>query len=629
MGEYIPKRPSTVPPGAQQERDDMTWVTGVRIEAETIVGALRTNARRMPHQCAMRRREGSRWLSISWADYERAVQEVTSGLDEFGIEPGETVGIFSNNRAEWHEADLGTLAAGCVTVPLYQTSSAEQVAYLLGHAGARLCFVESHELAARVLEVRDQLPKLDRIVIFDNDDRLGDPFVVGFQQLRSIGAARLERDPDTFVRRADALRPDDLATLVYTSGTTGPPKAAMVSHANITWTIASAASLMEIRPHERLLSFLPLSHVAERMISDFAAIAVGAETWFARSMSTVAEDIRDCRPTVFFAVPRVWEKLQEAVSAKLHTLHGVKRGAVDEYVKLGARVVDERQARRPVAAWRRWPYEVLDASVGSKLRHEIGLDEAHIMISAAAPIHPDLLRWFHAVGLPITELYGQTETCGPTTCNPQDANRIGTVGRALPGVQVRIANDGEILVKGGNVCLGYLDDPAATAELIDADGWMHSGDVGRLDADGYLTVTGRKKDLIITAAGQNIAPQEIESDLRLHYLVAEAVVVGEGRRYLTALLTLDGDALADWAERHHKVADREALADDPDLREELEEHVAVVNGKRSRVEGVRKFRVLPREFTVASGELTPTLKVKRNVVSATFADVIEAMYANV
>jgi long-chain acyl-CoA synthetase len=321
------------------------------------------------------------------------------------------------------------------------------------------------------------------------------------------------------------------------------------------------------------------------------------------------------------------EKLQEAVVAQVHERHGPKRGVIDEYVRFGTRVVGEAQAQHTVPAPRRWSYDLLDRTVGAKIRHEVGLDAAHILISAAAPIHPDLLRWFHAVGLPITELYGQTETCGPTTCNPPARNRIGTVGPAIPGVQVRIADDGEILVKGGNVCMGYLDDDHSTAELIDPDGWLHSGDVGRVDSAGYLTVTGRKKDLIITAAGQNIAPQEIEADLRLHHLVSEAIVIGEGRRYLTALLTLDNDGVANWAERHHKVADLEALADDPDLRAEIEQFVSEVNAKRSRVEGVRKFRILPRELTVAEGELTPTLKVKRNVVSAAHADAIEAMYA--
>jgi long-chain acyl-CoA synthetase len=273
------------------------------------------------------------------------------------------------------------------------------------------------------------------------------------------------------------------------------------------------------------------------------------------------------------------------------------------------------------------PHAVLDAALGSKIRREVGLDKAHILITAAAPIHPDLLRWLHAIGLPVIELYGQTEVCGPTTCNPPEDNRVGTVGRALPGVRVRIADDGEILVKGGNVCAGYFNDPTSTSELLDPEGWMHSGDLGMLDADGYLRLTGRKKDLIITAAGQNIAPQDIEMELKSHPLVSESVVVGEGRRYLTALLTLDAEALAEWAHERGKVADYEALAGDPDLRTEIDAFVAVINGRRSRVEGIRKHRILAHELTVAAGELTPTLKVKRSAVCQRNADLIDDMYA--
>ncbi len=600
--------------------------SSVRIESDTIVDALRSNAQRIPDRPALRTRTAAGWETMSYAGYLRAVAEVTAGLAELGLGPGQHIGIFSNNRAEWHLADFGTLANGCVSVPVYQTSAPEQVAHILGNGEANLCFVEDHELAARIVEVRDDLPKLDRIVVFENDERLDDPFVLGFDQLRAIGAARLEREPHLFDSRADAVVPGDLATLVYTSGTTGPPKGSMISHANIMWTLKSAVSLLEIHEGERLLSFLPLSHIAERMISDFSSVAVGAETWFARSLSTVAEDLRDCRPTVFFAVPRVWEKLQEAVLAQLAVTHGVKKIVVDRYLGLGGRVAGaETQGHAHV--WDKLPYQALDAAVGAKIRHEIGLDEAHILISAAAPIHPDLLRWFHAIGLPVIELYGQTEVCGPTTCNPPAANRIGTVGLPIPGVRVRIAPDGEILVQGGNVCAGYFRDASGTADLIDADGWMHSGDVGHLDAAGYLSVTGRKKDIIITAHGQNITPQEIETDLRHHHLVAEAVVVGEGRRYLTALLTLDGDAIAAWAEEHHKVGDREALAEDPDLHAEIDAFVAEVNARRSRVENVREYRILPGDFTIAAGEMTPTLKVKRNVVNANYQDVIEALYA--
>ncbi len=525
------------------EGNPMEDQESVRIESDTIVDAFRKTVLRIPNRPALRRRVESRWEVLTWADYGRGVREVTAGLVEMGIESGQQVGIFSNNRLEWHLADFGALANGSVTVPLYQTSASEQVAYILGHAEARACFVENHELAARILEVRDRLPELLRLIVFDDDERMDDPFVVGFEQLRAIGAARLRVEPDLFDRQADAVAPEQLATLVYTSGTTGPPKGAMIDHGNIMWTIRSAASVVHVREGERFLSFLPLSHIAERMISDFLPVTIGGDTWFARSLATVAEDLRECRPTVFFAVPRVWEKFQEGALAKLGEEHGLKKLVIDRYVGLGRHVVAEHENVRRAPLWEKLPYEALDAVVGAQIRKEFGLDQAHILVTAAAPIHPELIRWFHAIGLPVVELYGQTEVCGPTTCSRPEDNRIGTVGPPIPGVRVQVADDGEILVKGGNVCVGYFRDPDRTAELIDADGWMHSGDVGTLDENGYLRITGRKKDLIITAAGQNIAPQEIETDLRHHALISEVVVIGEGRRYLTALLTLDGDAL--------------------------------------------------------------------------------------
>jgi long-chain acyl-CoA synthetase len=606
----------------------MTTTQPFRIEGETIVDVFRHNLRRRPDRPALRRRTGDGWEMLTWADYGQAVREVTAGLAESGIEPGEHVGILSNNRVEWHVADFGILANGSVTVPLYQTSSAEQVAYILGHAEARVCFVENHALLARILEVRDDLPKLDRVVVFDNDVPLDDPFLVSFADLRAGGAARLQREPGLFDARADAVSPDHVATLVYTSGTTGPPKGAMVTHSNIMWTIRSAASLFQIGEGERLLSFLPLSHIAERMMSDFAPVAVGGETWFARSLATVAEDLQDCRPTVFFAVPRVWEKFREAILAKLSEEQAPQKVLIDRYLRLGGHLVAVHGAPDRAPVWENLPYRLLDRLIGVKIRRQLGLDRARILITAAAPIHPDLIRWFHAIGLPIVELYGQTEACGPSTCNPPGDNRIGTVGQPLPGVALRIADDGEILVRGGNICAGYYRDEPGSARLLDDDDWMHSGDVGRVDDDGYLTIVGRKKDLIITAAGQNIAPQEIETDLRGHDLIAEAVVIGEGRRFLTALVALAGDALAAWGQEHGKVADYEALTVDPDLRMELERIVAEVNAKRSRVEHVRKFRILPHELTIAAGELTPTLKVKRDVVNAVYRELIGEMYAD-
>ena len=364
-------------------------------------------------------------------------------------------------------------------------------------------------------------------------------------------------------------------------------------------------------------------------MSEFAPITIGGETWFARSLATVAEDLLDCRPTVFFAVPRVWEKLQMAVLEKIEKRPWLTRHVVRRYLELGRHLRAERARGRTFGAvgdraatpcsTRRW---------GRRIRREIGLDRAHILITAAAPIHPDLLRWLHAIGLPVIELYGQTEVCGPTTCNPPEDNRVGTVGRALPGVRVRIADDGEILVQGGNVCAGYFNDPASTSELLDAEGWMHSGDLGTLDVDGYLRLTGRKKDLIITAAGQNIAPQDIEMELKSHPLVSEAVVVGEGRRYLTALLDAGRRSPRGVGPRAGQGGGLRGLgrrSRSPGGGRRARGHV--VNARRSRVEGIRKHRILAHELTVAAGELTPTLKVRRSVVCELNAELIEDMYA--
>lgn len=603
----------------------MTTTTIFR--GDTVVASLQANARVHPDRPAVRRRVNHAWEVTSWADYAQAIKEVAAGLAELGIGPEEHVGILSNNRMEWHLADLGALSNGSVTVPVYSTSSPAQVAYILGHGETRVCFADTHAQLGKILTVRDDLPKLDRVILFENSRRVDDTFVTGFDELRALGRQRLERVPEDVTARLDGVRPDNLATLVYTSGTTGPPKGTMISHANVVWTLRNSMPAFNINEGERLLSFLPLSHIAERMMSDFAPIAVGGETWFADSLATVAEDLKDCRPTVFFAVPRVWEKLREAVEEKVRTMPSYLQAAVHRYISLGLEKVAASQDGTPFGPLAHVEYEGLDRVIGRKIRGEMGLDQAHVMITAAAPTHPDVIRWFHALGLPICELYGQTEDCGPATSNRPDDNRIGTVGRALPGISVRIAEDGEVLVKGGNVCLGYFKNPEATAELIDAEGWMHTGDMGVLDNEGYLRMTGRKKDLIITAAGKNIAPQDIETELRFHPLISQAVVVGEGRPYLSALFTLDPEELQRWATERGKLIEFEALAADHDVVAEVQRNVDEVNERRSHAEGIRKFRILPQDFTVADGELTPTLKVKRNVVYERHAGVIDELYA--
>ena len=597
------------------------------VEGATIVEAFCAKVRAIPTLPALRRHTGSGWETLTWEDYGTGATEVAAGLVDLGIGAGDRIAILSNNRVEWHLADIGTLLVGAVTVPLYQTSAAEQVAYILNHSGVRICFVENHEQRAKILEVRERLRTLERVVVFEDDEPLDDPFLTDFDELRAIGAARLQREPGCVQDRAGEVKPDQVATLVYTSGTTGPPKGAVITHANIMWTIRSVVPLLHVRNGERLISFLPLSHIAERMMSDFAAIALGGDTWFARSLATVAEDLHDCRPTVFLAVPRVWEKFQEAVLHKLAGEDGLTRMTAHRYLELGGHLVATHNGEERAPAWERLPYRAFDSLVGARIRHELGLDKAHVLITAAAPIHPDLIRWFHAIGLPLLEIYGQTESCGPTTCNPADDNHIGTVGKAIPGVSLRIADDGEILVQGGNVCAGYYGDSHGTAALIDEDGWMHSGDAGVIDADGYLHITGRKKDLIITAAGQNIAPQELETDLRQSGLISEALVVGDGRRYLTALITLNPDSLSLWARERGKLVEYEALVDDPDVLAEVDAAVAAVNSRHSHVEGIRKYRILAHDLTIAAGELTPTGKVKRSIVYDKYRELIDRMYA--
>jgi long-chain acyl-CoA synthetase len=595
----------------------------------TIVDMFRERVQQAPARSALRFHADDGWHSVTWSDYGEAVSEVAAGLVHLGVEPGDRVAVLGANQVRWHEADIGILSAGATSVPAYPTSASGQIAYVLHHSGARLCFVGDRDQLAKVLLRRHGLPALEHVVVFgDVPDGLDDDFVLAFDDLRSLGRDRLAAEPAIVRQRSRELRPDAVATIVYTSGTTGPPKGAVLSYENLSATIASITQVVSIGPDDRFISFLPLSHIAERTVSHFGQIVSGGETWFARSLSTIADDLRACRPTIFFAVPRVWEKFQVAILEELDTTPAPVRRVVAGYLRMARERSDAVCAGSRRHLGDRLAYGVANRTIGAKIRHQLGLDRARVLVSGAAPIDPELLWWFHGIGLPIAEVYGQTEDCGPTTMNPPSRIRVGSVGLPLPGLQVRIAGDGEILARGRSVCSGYYLDTDRSHDLIDRDGWMHSGDLGRVDAEGYVHVTGRKKDLIVTSSGKNIAPQELETRLRSEPLLSQAVVIGDGRSYLTALLALDSESVAHWAEAHGKVGDVEALRDDPDLRLELGESVAAVNAGHSPIEQIKTWRIIPRELTVASGELTPTLKVKRDVVSARFGDLIDDMYAS-
>jgi long-chain acyl-CoA synthetase len=592
----------------------------------TIVDIFWRNAARYGPRPALRRRVGDEWETTTWDGYATAVRHLAAGLIHLGLAPGDRVGVLSGNRREWHLADLGILAAGGVTVPVYPTNSSSQVAYVLGHSGCRFVFVEDLDQLSKVLLRREEVPQLERAFVFDRGEGLDHEFVGDLEDLDALAAEELAEHPTVLEDRAHAMHADDLATIVYTSGTTGRPKGVMLTHGNIAANIDNITRVVPIGPDDRFLSFLPLSHIAERTVSDFGEVLAGGETWFAESLASVQEDLQSCRPTVFFAVPRVWEKFREGVKEKVHGLPKPERALAERYLHLAARKGRVTGSGPVLSLMETAQYKALDALIGRTIRSELGLDKARHLVSGAAPVHPDLLRWFHGLGLPVAEVYGQTENCGVTTMNPPGGVRIGTVGPAVPGVELRIADGGEILARGANVTHGYYRDEAGSAELIDPEGWMHSGDLGTLDADGYLSITGRKKDLIINASGKNISPQEIETRLRYEPLISQAVVVGDGRPYLTALLTLDADAVHEWAAEHGRSGTIEALSDDPEVLKEVAESVDRVNLEHARVEGIKRWHLLPHDLTVAGGELTPTLKVKRQVVAERYADVIDSLY---
>ncbi len=605
--------------------------TGAHVDpplARTIVDLFLGAVRARAEHPALRWRTPEGWQTHTWTQYGDAVWDVATALIDLGVAAGDRVAIVSANRPEWHIADMSIIAAGAVSVPVYPTSTSSQAAYVLRHSGAKVCIVDTPAQLAKVLLRRDELPGLEHVIVMDDVPGLDGGTVAGFEHVRTEGAAVRRRDGSGAVdERLRGIDIDDLLTLVYTSGTTGPPKGAMLTHGNVIGTIHSITQIVPLGPDDRFISFLPLSHIAERTVSHFGQIVSGGETWFARSLATVAEDLPECRPTVFFAVPRVWEKFHDAIGAQMESQPRPIAQAFDRFVASGLLVVDHQQQGTPLPLRDRLVHLGLDQTLGRALRIRVGLDRARVLVSSAAPIHHDLLRWLHAIGLPVAEVYGQTEDCGPTTINPPDAIRIGTVGRPTPGGRVRIADDGEVLVQGPNVGLGYYLDEVGTAELIDGEGWMHSGDTGTLDPDGYLRIIGRKKDLIVNAAGKNIAPQSIETELHAMPVVSQAVVVGDGHPYLVALLTVDADEVGAWRGKSHLRTDADARVHDPDVLEAVGRAVDEVNASRAPVEQIKRWRVLPDDLTVDAGELTPTLKVRRAAVVERHADVVDDLYA--
>ncbi|HEX3605594.1 MAG TPA: long-chain fatty acid--CoA ligase [Candidatus Dormibacteraeota bacterium] len=579
----------------------------------TLVEQFRRQLRERPDRPSLLLRAGGRWAPVTWRQFGDASRRLGAWLVEEGIAEQGHVAIWSGNRPEWHVADMAVLSARCRPVPVYLTVSAEQAAYILDHSQSELAVVEGPDVLGRLLSVRDRLPRLRRVVVLDAAQAVSeDGLVISWQEALRRGQEALDARSSELERRAVSVASEDVATLIYTSGTTGPPKAVMLTHANV---IAGVRAIMSLEPaydDDRVLSYLPLAHIAERLASEFRSYVIGNPTWFS-AIDRLGEDLREVRPTTFFGVPRVWEKMAARIRGELERQPPSRRRVGRWAIATGERVADLRQAGRQVPPRLAASHALAERLVLARVRQAIGLDQARVVASGAAPIAPEVLRFFLALGLEICEVYGLSETTGATTFNRPGHARFGTVGPALPGIELRIAADGEILVRGATVFAGYLHDPAATAAVLSEDGWFATGDVGEIDADGSLRITDRKKDLIITAGGKNISPSNIETALKNHPLVANAVVIGDRRPYLTALLTVDAAEVA-------------ALGLDAGAqRTRLEAHVTAVNATLAHVEQVRRWTILDHDFTVGE-ELTPTMKVRRAVVAERYAAEIEDLY---
>jgi long-chain acyl-CoA synthetase len=576
-----------------------------------------------------RQKELGVWRAVSWAELGEIAREIGMGLVALGFEPGEVVSILSNTRKEWVYADLGALGAAGVVNGIYPTDAPVQVEYLLADSGSVHVFVEDEEQLDKVLEVRARLPALRRIVVFDMEGLHGfsDPQVLSLEALRALGREHDRAHPGEWERRIALRRPEELAILVYTSGTTGKPKGAMISHRNILATCAAYQAAFPQDERDERVAFLPLCHIAERVGGEYHALYSGAVLNFVENPDTVPENVREIQPTVFVAVPRVWEKFYSAVQIALREAGAVQQAAYRLAIAIGMRQAKRREERRPLPLWLRTAFALARLLVLDNVRRAIGVHRARLLITGAAPISADLVRWYMALGLEMVEVWGQTESCGAVTANPVGAVKPGTIGPAMPPHEVRVSPEGELLVRGPGVFMGYLHQPEKTAETL-AGGWLHTGDVGRVDEEGYFTITDRMKDIIITAGGKNVTPSEIENQLKFSPYITDAVVIGERRPYLTALIMIDHENVERYAQEHAiPFTNYASLCRRPEIQALIQSEVDRVNRLFARVEQVKKFRLIEQKLGAEDEELTPTMKLKRKLVHEKYRDLIESMYA--
>ncbi|MEA2428570.1 MAG: long-chain acyl-CoA synthetase [Thermoleophilaceae bacterium] len=581
--------------------------------ATTMAGLAALAASSHSDLAAIKRKVGDEWVATTYGELGVDVSEVARGLIDLGVEPGERISILANTRPEWTLANLGILAAGAASVSIYQTNSPEECHYVLEHSESSAVFVEDEEQLAKIREVRDQLPALEHVIVFDG--KTSDE-AISLDDLRERGRGREQSELD---ERTASVTPDDACVFIYTSGTTGPPKGVILTHGNY----RAMCDMVEERadaigPGQTVYLFLPLAH-AFALLIQFVALELGAEiAYWQKDPQKIIPDLMEVKPTYFPSVPRIFEKLYTLANASAEDPEKLKQA-----VRVGMKVRQMRERGEEVPAELQQAFDQADEKLFKNVRMLFG-GQVQECVTGAAPIAPEILEFFYACGVPIMEGYGMTETSTSASVNRAGAYKFGSVGQPMAGVEAKIAEDGELLLRGANIFKSYYKNEEATRETL-IDGWLHTGDLGRIDEDGYIFITGRKKDIIITAGGKNITPANIENGLKQSRWISQAVVVGDRRPYLVALITIDPEEIPAFAQEH-ELAPEDVLESDA-VRAEVQKAVDEVNAKVGRVEQVKKFAILDHDLSQATGELTPTLKVKRNVVNEKFADVVESLYS--
>ncbi len=598
------------------------------MEEVTLPKLFQNRVKELGDRVALREKKKGLWRPISWNEYYTHVQNFSLGLNYLGLQKKDRVSILGDNCPEWLYADLAIQSAGGISVGVYPTNSYLQVKYILDHSQSKFVIVKDQEQADKVLMVKDELSTLEKMIVIDMKglSKYEEPMMLSFREVEEIGKNIHNENPSLFYEMIQKTRSEDVAIIVYTSGTTGLPKGAMLSHRNITSVLDSFFQILPINREDSLVSVLPLCHVAERLFSLFIPMKSGCTINFAESIDTLQSDMAEISPTIFLTVPRILEKMHSAITIKMQDAHPIKRWAYYKFLPIGNKVAERKLTKQRIGLFLRGANFIAYFFLFRPLRNRLGLLQVRECVSGAAPLSKDIMKFFHSIGLMVKEAYGLTECTGVFSMPRGEEIEIGTVGKPIPGWECKIAEDGEILMKGPAVFVGYFRDEEATRQAKQGD-WLYTGDIGEFDEHGNLKITDRKKEILITASGKNIAPSEIENRLKFSPFIKEAIVIGDRRPYITALIQIDFDNVADWAQRKGiPFTTFKSLSKNPEVYKLIQGEVEKTNQERSRIEQIKKFVLLEKELDRDDDELTATMKVRREMIEKKYRDLIEGLY---